>query len=78
MQGIATLFTGFFGLVLFALLLTLAILWIALPFAVFSIKSKLDAITDELRQSRKLSQQMVDSLRRLNAKAGASDEPSPE
>jgi hypothetical protein len=78
MQGFTTLFTGVLGLLLFVLLLTLAVLWIALPFAVFSIKSKLDSMTDELRQTRKLSQQMVDHLRRLNNQTGTRDELSKE
>lgn len=39
-----------FGLFVIILAVVLAILWIALPFAVFGIKTRLDAILVELRR----------------------------
>jgi len=54
MEQIAALFGGFFGIAIFIFLLVLAILWFALPFAIFGIQPKLKMIIEQLGETNEL------------------------
>ena len=59
---------GLFAIVLFLLLLVLSVLWIALPFAVFGLKSKLERVA---RESERTNELLTDLLRSQSAVAKA-------
>ena len=52
-------FTGITGLILIILGVFIAILWILLPFAVFGIKERLDAVVKELKQINEFFQARI-------------------
>ena len=46
-----SVFGGVFGIIFFVFLVVLAILWIMLPFAVFAIRHRIDAMLKESRHT---------------------------
>lgn len=67
--------------VLFALGLVLVLIWIALPFALFGLKGRLEAIRDEQRRTRELLERVLASRSAADppgADAAADGAPGPE
>jgi len=64
--GIAGIAGGSMGLVLVLFGLLIGVLWVILPFAVFGIKKRLDAILVELREMNRSQRSQISSTHHLS------------
>lgn len=65
------MFSGVIGLTVLAFLFIIGLLWFCLPFAVFGVKAKIEALSAQLAHSNRLLQSVHESLEAARAEAAA-------